>query len=82
MTASLIDTPSHPGPAVIVPKPNGDIRLCVNYQELKKVTIPDHFPLLHLDSLIEKASMSSFISTLDLSKVFLSTLIQFKKIHS
>lgn len=53
-------------PAVVVSKPNGDICLCVNYQELSCVTIP----LPNLEALIAQTSRSSFISTLDLSKGF------------
>ena len=39
-------------PAIMVPKKNGKLRLCVDYRRLKKITIPDSQPLPHIgDSL-------------------------------
>lgn len=57
-------------PAVIVPKPNGKIRLCVNYQALNRATTTDPFPIPNMEAIISKASRCSYISTLDLTKGF------------
>ena len=55
---------------VLVKKKTGDIRLCVDYQELYKVTVKDNFssPLIndHLDRLREK----KYFSKLDLRNEF------------
>ena len=32
-------------PAIMVPKPNGGIRLCIDYRKLNKITTPDVFPM-------------------------------------
>lgn len=57
-------------PAVIVPKPNGRIRLCVNYQALNRITITDPFPIPNMEAIISRANRCNYISTLDLTKGF------------
>lgn len=57
-------------PAVIVMKPNGRIRLYVNYQRLNATTVPDNFPIPNIEMLLQKASSCAYISTIDLSKGF------------
>jgi hypothetical protein len=36
-------------PLVIAPKKNGKWRICVDYRELNKATLRDHFPLPFID---------------------------------
>lgn len=55
---------------MIVQKPDGRIRLCVNYQRLNSITRTDPFPIPNIDILISRASSSRWISTLDLTKGF------------
>lgn len=55
---------------MIVPKPNGKIRLCVNYQALNRVTTTDPFPIPNMEAIITRASQYNYISTLDLTKGF------------
>ena len=40
---------SYAAPIVCVTKPNGKIRLCVDYRALNAVTIPDKYPLPRMD---------------------------------
>ncbi|GBN01029.1 Retrovirus-related Pol polyprotein from transposon 17.6 [Araneus ventricosus] len=53
-------------PVVLVPKPNGDIRLCIDYRKLNAITVPDRYPLPLMDTLLHDAKSIAFMSTLDL----------------
>ena len=55
-------------PAIIVPKPNGGIRLCIYYRKLNKITTPDVFPMPLIEDLIDRLAQSKVISVLDLVK--------------
>ena len=40
-------------PLDIVPKKNDKRRVCVDYRELNKATLKDHFPLLFIDKVLD-----------------------------
>lgn len=57
---------AYSSPVVLVPKKNGETRLCVDYQRLNAITQPDRYPLPRLDDLLHKAKQTPFMTTLDL----------------
>ena len=52
-------------PLVQVPKKNGKWRICFDYQELKKATKKDHFPLPFIDQVLDGLAGNFFFSFLD-----------------
>ena len=57
-------------PIVLVDKPDGSVRFCVDYRKLNLVTTPDAYPMPRLDNLIETIGGCRYISSLDLVKGF------------
>ncbi|KAK3880561.1 hypothetical protein Pcinc_014957 [Petrolisthes cinctipes] len=53
-------------PVVLVPKPGGTYRMCVDYRRVNAVTVPDSYPLPHMDDIIDDLGSARFISKLDL----------------
>ncbi|CAM5154438.1 unnamed protein product [Natator depressus] len=62
-------------PVVLVPKPDGEIRFCVEYHKLNAVTRPDNCPMPRTDELLEKLGRAQFISSLDLTKGYWQVLL-------
>lgn len=53
-------------PTVLVPKPGGGIRLCIDFRRLNAVTVADQYPLPNLDDLLHSTGNIGCISTMDL----------------
>lgn len=52
-------------PLVIVPKKNGKWRVCIDYKELNKATLKDHFPLPFVDQVLDTLAGKKYFSSLD-----------------
>ena len=50
---------------VPVRKKNGEIRICIDFRNLNKVSLKDHYPLPKMDHILQKVVGSKRISTLD-----------------
>jgi len=50
---------------VPVPKKDGNIRMCVEYQDLKRASPKDNFPLPHIDVLVDNTSHFALFSFKD-----------------
>jgi len=55
-------------PIVLVPKPDGSLRLCTDFRKLNSVTIPDPFPMPRVETLINKIGQAKFLTKLDMTK--------------
>jgi hypothetical protein len=52
-------------PIVMVPKPDGSLRFCVDYRKLNAITVPDTYPLPRMDECIDSLGEAAIFTTLD-----------------
>ena len=57
-------------PIVPVPKPDGSVRLCVDFRRLNSSTVADPYYIATLDEILERMGQSQIVSKLDLAKGF------------
>lgn len=57
-------------PVLLVKKPNGDNRLCLDSRQLNKITKRDTYPLPRVTTIIDNLRSAKFLSTLDLKSAF------------
>ncbi|GJV46193.1 putative reverse transcriptase domain-containing protein [Tanacetum coccineum] len=53
-------------PVLFVKKKDGSFRMCINYQELNKMTVKNRYPLLRIDNLFDQLQGSSVYSKIDM----------------
>ena len=54
-------------PLLFVPKPDGSLRMCIDYRGLNKIIVKNNFPVPRIDDLIDNLVGSKYFSTLDLA---------------
>ncbi|XP_076038423.1 uncharacterized protein LOC143023698 [Oratosquilla oratoria] len=64
----IVEPSSSPwaSPVVLVPKPDGSMRLCIDYRKLNAVTEPDNYPLPRIDDVIDDVGRAQWVTKLDL----------------
>jgi hypothetical protein len=53
-------------PIVMMRKPNGDYRMCLDLRKVNAVTKKDSYPLPYIDDIVRKLWSAKFVSTIDL----------------
>nr|GFD27340.1 putative reverse transcriptase domain-containing protein [Tanacetum cinerariifolium] len=53
-------------PVLFVKKKDGSFWMCIDYWELNKLTVKNHYPLLRIDDLFDQLQGSSVYSKIDL----------------
>ncbi|GKA19832.1 putative reverse transcriptase domain-containing protein [Tanacetum coccineum] len=53
-------------PVLFVKKKDGSFRMCIDYRELNKLKVKNHYPLLRIDNLFDQLQRSSVYSKIDL----------------
>ncbi|PIK47359.1 hypothetical protein BSL78_15775 [Apostichopus japonicus] len=61
---------SYSSPRVCVRKKDGTLRLCIDYRELNRKTVPDRQPIPRADDVLESPGGNKWFSTLDLGKAY------------
>jgi len=69
LTAGIIkpSTSAYCSPVILVPKPDGTYRFCVDYRGLNKVTIPDKFPMPLARDIFNSLGGFAVFNTMDLA---------------
>ena len=65
-----ISNSSYDAPIVMVRKPNGSVRVCIDYRAINERTFRDSFPLPRIDDLIYKLREARCITHLDLRSAY------------
>jgi len=66
----IIEESSSPwaSPIVMVPKPDGTLRLCTDFRKVNSVTVPDPFPLPLVEDLLDRVGKAKFLTKLDMTR--------------
>ncbi|KAF0738526.1 hypothetical protein Ae201684P_019574 [Aphanomyces euteiches] len=56
--------------ALIIRKPDGSIRFCIDYGQLNDVTIKDSYPLPRIDDLLDVLGNAKYFSTMDVASAY------------
>ena len=55
-------------PVVLVSKPDGSVRFCIDYRALNKITVFDSEPIPDMDELFSQLSQAKYFAKIDLTK--------------
>jgi hypothetical protein len=67
--------------AIFVPKPDGTLRVCIDYRAINKITVKNKYPLPRIDDLLDKLTGAKYFSSLDLQTGFHQVPIQERDIE-
>lgn len=73
-----VSTSDWAAPIVLVKKATGELRMCIDYRGLNKVTKRDQFPLPRIDSVLITVCSGKYFTKLDLKSGFWQVSIYYK----
>jgi len=57
-------------PIVMVPKADGTLGLCTDLHKVNSCTVPDPFPLPHIEELIDRVGQVKYLTKLDMTRAY------------
>ena len=57
-------------PVVMVPKPDGSVRFCIDYRKLNLMAVKDAYPIPRMDECIDSLGDARVFSTLDCNESY------------
>ena len=74
-------TSPYGAPVLFVPKPDGSLRLVVDYKSLNKITVKDKYPIPHIADLLDQLRDARVFSALDLTQGYYQLRIAPEDVH-
>ena len=67
--ADIIEDSNSPfaSPMLLVRKPTGEVRMCIDFSALNKKTVKHHYPIPRIDDLLDQMAGKKLFTTLDLA---------------
>jgi hypothetical protein len=72
---------SYGAPVLFVPKPDGSLRMCIDYRELNKLTVRKKYPLPRIDDLMDNLSGAKYFSSMDLTSGYHQIVLHPNECH-
>ncbi|CAI5479908.1 unnamed protein product [Closterium sp. Yama58-4] len=74
-------TSPYGAPVLFTPKPDGSLRMCINYRALNKQTVKNKYPIPHIDDLLNQLHGATVYSKLDLRSGYWQIKMADNSIH-